>query len=344
MKDVAELAGVSVATVSYALNDPDRVASATLERVKGAIEHLGFRRNRNARSLAHGDPRLVGFVMIELRNSLFVDIATGAQAAASDAGLRLQLASSDNDTAQQDEHTDFFDEMRATGILIAPMTDPRQTVERMRRHRRPIVVLNYDMRDVDTCTVLVDNERVGYLAARHLIDLGRTRLAYVAGRDHLQPVSLRRAGIRRAVDEEAGRVTLEEISTEAVGERDGAIAGEHLLERAPKDRPDGVIAVTDLIAVALTSVLGTAGVSVPDEIAVMGCDYNSTAWSGSVPLTSVALHGEEMGRAAIRLLLDEARNGPRHVHTTVMVQPELIPRASTVGIAGETSARRSAPS
>ena len=123
---------------------------------------------------------------------MFVDVARGAQVAAREAGMNMLLANADNDGEQQDESLDFFDGTRVAGVLLAPMHDSRAGIERLRRHGRPVVVLNYDAEPHDGCSVLIDNEQAGYLAARHMIDLGRTRLAFVGGRDNLQPVHLRR--------------------------------------------------------------------------------------------------------------------------------------------------------
>ena len=173
---------------------------------------------------------------------------------------------------------------------------------------------------------------VGYVAARHMIDLGRTRIAFIGGKDHLQPVHHRRAGVRRAVSEEGGRVSLEEISTEDLNASGGRSAGEALVARAASARPDAVIAVTDLLGMAMIRVFAAAGISVPGDIAVMGCDANSLAWGGAVPLTSVELQGLEMGAAGFGLLLAEMTTSPEdHVHRTVVIEPVLVPRESTVG-------------
>lgn len=332
MNDVAKRAGVSLGTVSHVLNHPQKVSESTLLRVQAAIEELGFVRNANARSLAAGGSRSIGLVVIDISNTMFLDIARGAQQAARDGGMNVMIANSDNDYDLQDESLDFFDGTRVAGILLAPMEDSSRGIDRVRRHGRPVVLLNYDASPQECCQVLVDNEQVGYLAARHMIELGRTRLAFVGGRDHLQPVHRRRLGVRRAVAEEGGRVTLEEIPTEDLNPPGGAEAGRNLLDRDPALRPDGVIAVTDLLGMAIIQVFNAAGISVPGDIAVMGCDHNSAAWGGTIPLTSVLMRGLDMGAEGTRLLLQELADAPEHhVHRTVMLEPALVVRESTVG-------------
>ena len=144
MSDVAQLAGVSLGTVSNVINHPAKVSETTQRRVHDAIDELGFVRNSHARQLAAGRSRSIGLVVIDISNSLFVDIACGAQRAAVDSGLNLMMANSDNSMIQQDADLDFFDESRVAGILLAPMQDSRAGIERVRRHGRPVVVLNYE--------------------------------------------------------------------------------------------------------------------------------------------------------------------------------------------------------
>jgi LacI family transcriptional regulator len=110
-----------------------------------------------------------------------------------------------------------------------------------------------------------------------------------------------------------------------------------LAGRRPEDRPDAVIAVTDLLGMAIIQVFNGAGIDVPHDIAVMGCDENSAAWGGTIPLTSVRMRGIDMGAEGTSLLLEEvaaAGQGVEHEHRTVILEPSLVVRESTVGRAG----------
>ncbi|WP_405718608.1 LacI family transcriptional regulator [Streptomyces sp. NBC_01537] len=329
MQDVAKAAGVSLGTVSNVLNSPAKVSPATAERVREAITQLGFVRNDAARSLASGSNDSVGMVLADLENSLFIDMAHGAQEAARVAGLSLLLANTMCDMTLQDEYLDLFDESRVTGMLLAPMLDSAAAIARMRSHGRQIVLLNFSPRPGTCCSVLVNNEHVGYLAARHLIDTGRTRLAYVVARDDYQPVRDRRRGVRAAVEEAGGRVTLEEIGSTGLTTADGHLVGKDLVRRKPGDLPDGLIVVSDELANGIIHELHTvAGIGVPDRVAVVGCENNRAAGSAAVPLTAVDMPGRLMGQEAMRLLMDEVAAGEKHRHATVVLEPELVVRAS----------------
>lgn len=332
MLDVARHAGVSIATVSNVINRPDKVAPETAYRVRASIDRLGFVRNDAARSLAVGSSRSIGMVIADLDNSVFVDMAQGAQTTAEAEGMRMVLGNSQCDMRTQNDYLDLFDEARVAGLLLAPMYDSSEGIARMRSHGRQIVLLNFAQADVDCCTVLVDNEQVGYLAARHLIESGRTRIAYIAGLDHFQPVRDRRAGVRRAVLEAGPAVTLEEIETRALLWGDGERAADQLLMRRTELVPDGIVAVTDVMANGLIDRLRADGrISVPDDLAVVGCEDNRSAPRGALSLTTVHEPGKEMGEQAVALLLEELQAEPEsHTHRTIMMEPALVVRESTV--------------
>lgn len=332
LTDVAARAGVSTGTVSHVLNHPQKVSDATRERVQRAIAELGFVRDANARSLASGGSRSIGLVVIDLGNSLFSEAARGAQARAREAGLALLIAGSDDDYAVQSANVDTFNEARVAGLLLAPMQDSAEQMARLTARGRPVVLMNYDPGTAEACRVVVDNEQVGYLAAMHLAAQGCRRLAYVFARPGAQPVALRRQGVRRAIAELGDTVLYEEVLAPELTAPDGAVVAAALAERGPATRPDGIIAVTDQLAVGLIEELSERGVDVPGEVAVMGCDDNRSAPDARMTVTTVRMRAYEMGVESMRLLLEEMaqpRDEHVHVHQRVVLTPQLVPRMST---------------
>nr|WP_244857722.1 LacI family DNA-binding transcriptional regulator [Agromyces archimandritae] len=303
--------------------------------MRDAIDTLGFVRDANASSLAAGGSRSIGLVVINLGNSMFVDVARGAQTAAHTAGLNLLLAGSEDSFAVQGANVDSFNEARVQGLLLAPLQDSSSQTRRMTQRGRPVVIVNYDASSDPVCCVVVDNEQVGYLAAKHLLDSGCERIAFLGGEDEkFQPVRLRRRGVRRAMAEAGRPVAFEEIAVDELTDAAGARAADAVAARSPGMRPDGVVAVTDTVAVGFIERALDLGIDVPGQIAVMGCDRNTSAPDCRVPLSSVAMQGYEMGTAAMRLLLDEIAHTPNHVHQRVVLAPSLVVRASTAGFRG----------
>lgn len=329
MADVARRAGVSQGTVSHALNHPDRLTPDMLRRVQEAIDELGFVRNSAARSLAVGTSRSIGFVLVDLSNSLFVDMARGAEAAAAEQGMFLTIANSDVRAGKQETYLDLFHQERVAGILLSPVADSMLGVARVRQQGLHVVVVDAPAPD-GFCSVQVNNRSAGYVAARHLLQLGRRRLLFAGGPLTLRAVADRLDGARHAVAEVEG-AALEVLETDQLQAEHGRAAGERIAERADGDRPDGVVAAADLLAMGIQQRLLTrTALRIPDDLALVACDDNRSAYDTVVPITTVTLPGFDMGRTAMELLLDELQ-APNHEHHAVVLEPGLVPRESTVG-------------
>jgi LacI family transcriptional regulator len=294
-------------TVSNVLNHPDKVTPATMRRVRQSIKTLGFVRDANASSLAAGGSRSVGLVVIDLGNSIFVDVARGAQAAARKAGLNLLLAGSDDDFELQGANVASFNEARVAGLLLAPMQDSAAQINQLTSHGRPVVLVNYDPGADDVCCVVVDNEQVGYLAARHLVDTGCTRIAFLGGNNTHQPIQLRAKGIRRAINEAKGKVRFEEVPSNDLSSASAERFATAIARRGPDTRPNGVIAATDTLGTCLIEGLLNLDIRVPEDVAIIGLDDNSSAPFSTVSLSTVKMRGYEMGETAAPYRRDRPR-------------------------------------
>ncbi len=331
MSDVAKHAGVSLGTVSNVLNRPQQVRPELIARVRSSIAELGFSRNNAARSLAAGHSRTIGFVMVDLTNSYFVDMARGAEAVVREADMFLVLANSDVREATQVEYLDHFNQEQAAGILLTPVGGHLDGMQQVRSHGRPVVIVDNDPGLKDCCSVSTDNVLSGYLAARHLIDLGRRRLAFAGGPKEYRAIADRFAGAERAVAESDG-VTLEYIPSDEVQVPQGLAIGHDLARREPALIPDGVIAAAELLALGIMQgFLSRSDITFPDDVALVACDDNRAAFDSIVPISTVALPGVEMGRASAQLLLDEIRLPDTHTHRKVILEPHLVARESTIG-------------
>ncbi|WP_260405828.1 LacI family DNA-binding transcriptional regulator [Microbacterium sp. G2-8] len=327
MKDVAVHAGVSLGTVSNVLNNPSVVSDATRERVEEAIAELGFVRNGAARMLAAGRSDTVGFVVVDLGNSFFLDIERGIEAGLDEQGKRLVLANSDVDFQKQTAHLELFEETQLGGVILAPLDAPLDAADAARERGMPLVLVNWPGGD-DTCGVQADDEHGGYIAAQHLIAQGRTRLMFSGGPFSLHAVASRLRGAERAVAESPG-VSLEVVETERITVRGGTALGDELAARSPHHRPNGLVAAADALAAGAIHSLQVAGIRVPEDIAVVGHDNNHFAHDTAVPITSVAQPGHDMGLTAAALLLEEILAPDEHTHRTVTMQPSLVVRASS---------------
>ena len=201
IQDVARQADVAIGTVSNVLNNPDKVTERTRLKVEAAIAELGFVRNSAARALAARRTDTVGLILIDIGNSLFVDIARGAESAASQAQLRLLLANSDSTRTKQDNYLELLDQARVAGVLLTPLEEPLDVAHAVLGHGRPVVLVIASSADPLMCSVIVNEELGGYLAATHLLQADARRLVFLAGLPELRLIRRRLAGVERAAAE-----------------------------------------------------------------------------------------------------------------------------------------------
>jgi LacI family transcriptional regulator len=328
MREVAAAAAVSVGTVSNVLNSPDKVAPATVARVHAAIEELGFVRNDAARQLKAGRSRSVGLVVLDVGNPFFTDIARAAEHRAGEHNLTLLLGTSDDDLRRERAYLDAFDEQRVFGLLVSPIGDDLDRLRASQQRGTPVVLVDRDGSGTPFDSVAVDDVAGARLAVDHLCAIGRRRIAFVSGPTELRQVRDRLRGAREAVAEVAG-AELEVIDTPALTVLEGRAAGERLLARPARRRPDAIFCANDLLAIGVLQALALKGdIRVPDDIALVGYDDIDFARSAVVPLTSVRQPTRAIGTTAVDLLMTAAEAGAAHRPEHVVFQPELVTRDS----------------
>lgn len=329
IRDVAQRAGVSVGTVSNVLNRPGEVSPESIERVQRAIDDLGYVRNDAARKLRAGTSTTVGFVVLDGQNPFFGDVVRGAEDEASRHGIAILYGNTDEDVARERMYLDLFEEQQVRGVLISPYSDINPRLERLRDRGIPAVLVDRLSADGRFSSVSVDSVVGGRLAAEHLIDTGRRRLAFVGGPFEIRQVTDRLAGARVAVENSSEPVDIEVVATSALTVAEGAAAGARILSRSRRDWPDAIFAANDLLALGLLQALTVDGrMLVPDDIALIGFDDISFAAAAAVPLSSMRQPSGVIGRTALRILLEETSD-PELIPRQTVFLPELVVRRST---------------
>ncbi|WP_433464910.1 LacI family DNA-binding transcriptional regulator [Spirillospora sp. CA-128828] len=334
IREVARRAGVSVGTVSNVLNRPDLVAEATRDRVRAAIEELGFVRNESARRLRRGPERTAGefgdqprrafgVVVEDLTNPYATDVAYGAEAALNAAGHDALWFSSDHSAAKERRSLELLQEQRAAGVLIIPVGLGARDISRLRAAGMSVVLIDRDASDA--CSAQVDHVAGGEIAAAHLLGIGRRRIAFVTGVPEPQSCVERRAGAARTIAE-AGLGKPSTVIRDGLNPTAGQAAAHQIMAMSP--RPDGVFCANDLLAIGLINELTRLGVRVPEDIAVIGYDDIELAASAAVPLTTIRQPRRELGWEAAELAMAEMSEGESHQHRQVVQRPDLVIRES----------------
>ena len=328
IKDVATHASVAVGTVSNVLNYPDRVSQRTKERVLRAIDELGFIRNDAARQLRAGQSRTIGLIVLDVGNPFFTSVVRAAEDAAALHGSAVLLGDSGHNAGREANYIDLFQEQRVQGLLISPVGDVTARLDQLRERGVPTVLVDRLADESQYSSVSVDDDAGGYLAARHLLDTGRRRLAFVGGPTSIRQVADRLQGAQRAVKEEED-ATLEVLDSDGQTVLAGRSVGNMLVERGRPELPDGIFCANDLLALGvMQSLTMTHTLRIPQDIALIGYDDIDFAVSAVVPLSSIRQPTEAIGRTAIELLTEEVEaENPKH--RAVIFTPELVVRQST---------------
>ncbi|MEY4499357.1 MAG: hypothetical protein RL319_345 [Actinomycetota bacterium] len=325
IRDVAKLAEVSLGTVSNVLNNPDKVSPKTVERVQAAIDKLGFVRNESARQLRAGKSRSIGMIVLDVSNPFFTEVARAAEDRADQEGLSLMLANSDESETREITLLELFEQQRVHGILISPQNQDIDHIRRVRDRGTHVVLVDSSSIDKGFSSVSVDDVAGGKMAVQHLLDCGKTKIAYVASRFDFPQVADRLKGAQQAALNAGKQITIFEAGNLNVIA--GRNIGAQIIALPKSERPDGIFAANDLLAIGIMQAIIVDGsLRIPNDIALIGYDDIEFAGAAIVPLTSISQSAEIIGTTAVELLMEQ---GDSNATKQVVIEPQLIVRAST---------------
>ena len=328
MKRIAAELGVSVTTVSKVLNHHADIGDATRERVLAKVEELGYRPNAVARSLTTRRTNTLGVVIPDLMHSFFVEIVSGLEAVVSDRGYGLLLCCSGESPKKERAELEMLRSRQVDGIVLASANASGNTklLQELQALGRALVMIDRDDHPKVGChRVLTDDVKVGRLATEHLISSGRRAVGHIAG-PAVVHARRREQGYREAMHARGIDPKPSWIVGGGFMEDDGYRAMKRLLEG--RSRVDAVFAANDPAAIGAMKAVWDSGLSVPDDIAIVGAGNVVHSDLLRVPLTTVSWSKEEMGRRAAELILDQIGPHPEGPFRRVIVAPELIVRAS----------------
>lgn len=315
LKDVADAAGVSIATASRSLSGAPGVSETVAERVREVAASLGYVANVHARSLAGGASRSVGLVVHEIGDPYFSEIASGLLRVGAREGLTVQICHTGRDPERELAELRMLIANRVGAIVIAGsgLVDPalqapaKAELQAFRRLGGRVAVIGRHHLGVDA--VLPDNVEGARSVARHLLDLGHRRVAVATGSRQLTTVADRITGVEKAFAD-AGLDFADVPVVEADFTRAGGrAAAEQVLAEQPGIT--AVLALNDDMAIGVLSALRARGISVPGQVSVTGFDDVAVAGDLAPSLTTVRLPMSEMGEQAMLLALKEPGSRPR---------------------------------
>ncbi len=299
--DVARRAEVSAATVSRVLNGYATVDPALVARVLGAVRDLGYRRNGVARNLRRAQTTLWAVIISDIGNPFFTSMVRGIEDVAQVAGYSVVLCNSDEDPEKEATYIAAAMTEQMAGVIISASNRPK-AVRALVESGTPVVAIDRELPGVEVDTVLVDNERGAEAGTAHLLDAGYQRIACITGSDEISTARQRVQGYRRALVAAGQEVRPELEIYSDFRERGGFESMAALLDL--EEPPDAVFVANNLMTVGAMECLVDRGVSIPDDMGIVGFDDIPWAHLVRPSLTTIAQPTYEVGRTAARLLVD----------------------------------------
>lgn len=324
---VANAAGVSVATVSNAINRPEIVSPSTRERIYAIMKELDFIPNRAAATLRQGSNRLIGLVVPEILNPFYAAITEAIAVAAGQRGYALALCVSHDDPDVERSHFDMLAEQRAAGAIVVPLGASGERLKQLRMVGTHLVLIDRLEDTHDGCSVVVDDVAGGMMAAQHLLGSALTpELTIVNGPLSIPQCADRLLGAQNALTRSTGAPgALTQFEAPHMTVAEGVIIGREI---AVSGAPRNIFCTNDQLAVGVIRGLHESGVHVPEDARVVGYGDLALATDGATAITSVAQPKASMGDVAVRRVIDEITEGTRHVHSSTVFEPELVYRES----------------
>ncbi len=330
IKDVAARAGVSVASVSNALNRPEIVSDELARRVSAAIKELGFVPSATARSLRTGRVESIGGLFFDLANPFYASVARHMSSTAADRGYAVTASSSDQDVFREEMSLDFLYGRGIRGIAVSTARRDVGPLLRLQDRGMSLVLVAQGSPHPDLGWIGVDDRRAMSELTEHVIATGRRRIGVINGPGRAIQHENRMRGVRDAV-RRAGLSDLAqpiEIMASAPDMAGGRAAARTLVERFPD--LDAIMCINDYTATGALAAMQEAGRRVPEDVALTGFDDVDVARVLAVPLTTVRQPVEMIGRRAAELLIDAVESGT-HILPPTPLDHVVVVRGSTTG-------------
>jgi len=327
IKDVADLANVSIATVSRVLNESGYVKPELETRVRDAIAQLGYQPNVLARNLRRSESMTIGMLIPDSNNPFFAEIARGVEEVSFNNGYTVVLCNTDEKPEREAAYFDALYQQRVAGFVLVSTGKLTVRLRQLQEEGYPIVVLDRPMLDLETDSVISDNYDGARQAVQYLLDQGHRSIGFIIGSTHLETIRSRWAGVQDTMRVAGVRIQPNQV----VDNGDflppsGYAAAERLINQP--DPPTAILAFNDLMAFGVLNYAQTHGISVPTQLSVIGFDDIMMASYVIPALTTVSQHKYELGRRGAEILIRRIQ-GNKTALDQITVPTQLIVRQST---------------
>ncbi len=326
MKDVARLAGVSTSTVSHVINNNRFVSDAVREKIEAAISELNYAPSALARSLKINQTHTIGMLLTASSNPFYSEVVRGVENSCYERGYSLVLCNTEGDEERMNRSLETLLQKRVDGLLIMCTESHLPSEDILKRYPSiPTVMMDWAPFEGDSDLIQDNSLLGGEQATAYLISRGYTRIACIAGPQDKTPARLRLEGYKQAMAAAGLPILPGYIINSDFEFQGGFNAMNQLLSLNPA--PQAVFTSNDAMAVGVYHALYQAGLSVPQDMAVIGYDNIELARYMTPPLTTIHQPKDELGELAIDALIHRLAD-PGVSPQLLVLTPELIERAS----------------
>ncbi|WP_066073227.1 LacI family DNA-binding transcriptional regulator [Neobacillus soli] len=329
IKDIARKANVSITTVSRVINQKSEgIGDSTRKKVLDIIEELDYRPNSIARSMITKQTNTIGLIIPDIRNPFFPELVRGVEDFANQHAYNVFLCNTDGEPKRELEYISLMKEKNVDGIIFTYSCAEtiHQLEEIVLDQKIPLVLLDRGVDDQKFSGVSIDNEKAGYLATKHLLDLSHTKIGCITGPAQFPNSKDRLNGYRKAL-KEAGIPFDQDLILAADFQMDGGYqAAKTLL--AKKDIT-AIFAFNDVMAFGVYQAAAEQGMNIPEDVSVVGFDNINYNQLLNPKLTTIEQSVYDMGEISAKILLEQITQGGDVKNKTLYLEPSLILREST---------------
>lgn len=324
IKDVADAAGVSTATVSRVLSNKPHVRKEVKARVMKVVKELNYRPNRVARSLRSRKSAIIGLIVSDIENPFFHQVSRAVEDAAHEQGYSVMLCNNDEDPDKEQRYLHLIRDENLAGVILSPTRQTADEFSEAAALNKPMVVIDRQVRNHEVDNVLIDNAQAAHTLVSHLIEHGARRIGAIfgigstTGRD-------RRKGFLQALKDNDIKPCNELVKYANPRDEDGYDTAMKLLELP--EPPDAIMTSNSLLAAGALRALQKKRMAIPEDIVF--ASFDETTWTRLVdpPLTVIEQPTHEIGRTATEMLIKRIQD-PTRSHREVILKAKLIVRKS----------------
>ncbi|MCC5931534.1 MAG: LacI family DNA-binding transcriptional regulator [Cyclobacteriaceae bacterium] len=328
IKDIAKLLGISTSTVSRALRGMPDVNPDTKQAVHELAEQLNYQPNLVALSLVKKRTKTIGVIIPSFTTYFYSKAICGIQEVALDAGYHIMVCQTNEDYKTEIKNIDILLSSRVDGFIasITRETENYDHYTQLIQRGIPLVLFNR-ICDLEVPKVVVDDYGGAYKATKHLIDIGCTKIAHIAGPDHLYLCRNRLRGFLDAMKDHKMKIYENLVVYSDFSIESGMQCGRELLQKSVK--PDAVFAVCDTAAYGAMHVFKSKGLQIPADIAIVGYTNEPLSELTEPSLTTISQPIFKIGKTAAEMFIQMMNEGKEYIPETRILSTELIIRNST---------------